>query len=164
MIRFVGKLAWRFRGIRVYALVGKSGTGKSFRAKLIMQKHSIDLLIDDGLLIKDQKIIAGKSAKREKAYLAAVKTALFTEKEHRRAVRHALERQSILGEDVDLYFPLVALREDRTGSEKQYRKEEKNTPRHPSHTILRTHQKYRTRSLRTDSMACRSCVARPKYS
>jgi adenylate kinase family enzyme len=74
--------------------VGKSGTGKSFRAKLIMQKYNIDLLIDDGLLIKDQKIIAGKSAKREKAYLAAVKTALFTEKEHRRSVRHALERQN----------------------------------------------------------------------
>jgi adenylate kinase family enzyme len=78
----------------VFALVGKSGTGKSFRAKLIMQKYSIDLLIDDGLLIRDQKIIAGKSAKREKAYLAAVKTALFTDKEHRRAVRHALERES----------------------------------------------------------------------
>lgn len=94
MFRFLGKLIWRFRGIRVYALVGKSGTGKSFRAKLIMQKHSIDVLIDDGLLIRDQKIIAGKSAKREKAYLAAVKTALFTDKEHRRSVRHALERES----------------------------------------------------------------------
>ena len=94
MIRFLGKIFWRFRGIRVFALVGKSGTGKSFRAKLIMQKYSIDLLIDDGLLIRDQKIIAGKSAKREKAYLAAVKTALFTDKEHRRAVRHALEREN----------------------------------------------------------------------
>ncbi|MFO8063541.1 MAG: hypothetical protein ACQETQ_03620 [Spirochaetota bacterium] len=94
MIRFLGKLMWRFRGVRVYALVGKSGTGKSFRAKLIMQKYNIDLLIDDGLLIKDQKIIAGKSAKREKAYLAAVKTALFTDKEHRRAVRHMLEREN----------------------------------------------------------------------
>ncbi|NBB90920.1 MAG: hypothetical protein GVY23_06900 [Spirochaetes bacterium] len=94
MIRFLGKIIWRFRGIRVFALVGKSGTGKSFRAKLIMQKYSIDLLIDDGLLIRDQKIIAGKSAKREKAYLAAVKTALFTDKEHRRAVRHALEREN----------------------------------------------------------------------
>ncbi|MFP3959385.1 MAG: hypothetical protein ACLFUX_04375 [Spirochaetaceae bacterium] len=94
MIRLLGKLIWRFRGIRVFALVGKSGTGKSFRAKLIMQKYSIDLLIDDGLLIRDQKILAGKSAKREKAYLAAVKTALFTEKEHRRAVRHALEREN----------------------------------------------------------------------
>ncbi|MFP4012190.1 MAG: hypothetical protein ACLFUM_10835 [Spirochaetaceae bacterium] len=94
MIRLLGKLIWRFRGIRVFALVGKSGTGKSFRAKLIMQKYGIDLLIDDGLLIRDQKILAGKSAKREKAYLAAVKTALFTEKEHRRAVRHTLEREN----------------------------------------------------------------------
>jgi hypothetical protein len=47
--------------------------------------------VDDGLLIRDQKIIAGRSAKKEANYLAAVRTALFTEKEHRRQVRHVLE-------------------------------------------------------------------------
>ena len=86
------QLWWRFRGVRVIALVGKSGTGKSFRARLVMEKHNIDLLIDDGLLIRDQKIVAGKSAKRETAYMAAVRTALFTDKQHRREVRHELER------------------------------------------------------------------------
>jgi adenylate kinase family enzyme len=84
---------WRFRGVKVYALVGKSGTGKSFRARLLVDKYNIDLIVDDGLLIRDKKIIAGKSAKREKAYLSAVKTALFTDKEHRKQVRHVLEHE-----------------------------------------------------------------------
>lgn len=91
MMRFLARMVWRFRGVQVLALVGKSGTGKSFRARLVMEKHGIDLLIDDGLLIENQKIVAGKSAKREDNYLAAVRTALFTEKAHRREVRHAIE-------------------------------------------------------------------------
>jgi len=86
-------MLWRFRGIKVYALVGKSGTGKSFRARLLMQKYNIELMIDDGLLIRDQKIIAGKSAKREKAYLSAVKTALFTDRDHRKQVISMLEKE-----------------------------------------------------------------------
>lgn len=77
----------------MFALVGKSGTGKSFRAGLIMEKNSIDMMIDDGLLIRDQKIIAGRSAKREKSYLAAVKVALFNDRQHRNEVREALEAQ-----------------------------------------------------------------------
>jgi uncharacterized alkaline shock family protein YloU len=81
------------KGVKVFALVGKSGTGKSFRAKLLSQKYGIELIIDDGLLIRDQKILAGRSAKKEKAYMAAVKTALFHDREHRREVRQCLERQ-----------------------------------------------------------------------
>jgi len=83
---------FRLRGIKVYALVGKSGTGKSFRAQLLIDKLSIDLMIDDGLLIKDQKILAGRSAKREKNYLSAVKTALFNDRRHRNEVLSALEK------------------------------------------------------------------------
>ena len=74
-------------GIKVYALVGRSGTGKSFRARLIAGKHGIDLIIDDGLLIKGDNIIAGKSAKSEKVYLTAIKTALFDTVEHRRRLQ-----------------------------------------------------------------------------
>ena len=81
------------KGVKVFALVGKSGTGKSFRAKLLSQKYGIELIIDDGLLIRDQKILAGRSAKKEKAYMAAVKTALFHDREHRREVRQCIERQ-----------------------------------------------------------------------
>ena len=55
----------KFKKVRVYALVGDSGTGKSFRARLVAEKYDIDLIIDDGLLIRDSQILAGKSAKRE---------------------------------------------------------------------------------------------------
>jgi adenylate kinase family enzyme len=86
-------LLWIARGIRVFALIGRSGSGKSFRALLIAQKYKIELLIDDGLLIRDQKIIAGRSAKKERAYLSAIKTALFTHDDHCRDVMHALQHQ-----------------------------------------------------------------------
>ncbi len=94
MIPFFRTIIWLFRGITVYALVGRSGTGKSFRAKLIAEKYGIELIIDDGLLIKDQKIIAGKSAKRESAFLSAIKTAIFAEESHRKQVKHSLQREN----------------------------------------------------------------------
>ncbi|HZK20278.1 MAG TPA: hypothetical protein VFC68_06100 [Treponemataceae bacterium] len=80
------------KGITVYALVGPSGTGKSFRAKLIAQKYSIDAIIDDGLLIHDDKIIAGHSAKREKTFLGAVRVAIFDNKQHRDEIAKSLQR------------------------------------------------------------------------
>jgi adenylate kinase family enzyme len=82
-----------FRRIKTYALVGESGTGKSFRAKLVAQKYGIDLIIDDGLLIRDDRILAGHSAKREKTFLAAVKTALFDEKGRRDEIARALQTE-----------------------------------------------------------------------
>lgn len=81
------------KGISVFALVGESGTGKSFRAKLLAQKYNIDLIVDDGLLIKDDKILAGHSAKREKTFLAAVRVALFDDKEHRDEIAKVLKWQ-----------------------------------------------------------------------
>lgn len=92
MNKIFSRLLVFLRRIQVYALVGKSGTGKSFRARLVMEKYNITMLIDDGLLIQNQRILAGKSAKRESAYLAAVRTALFTDRDHRREVRHAMEK------------------------------------------------------------------------
>jgi uncharacterized alkaline shock family protein YloU len=83
-------LLWMARGIQVFALVGRSGSGKSFRSTLIARKYLIELIIDDGLLIHNQKILAGRSSKREKAYLTAIKTALFTNEEHRTEVMRAL--------------------------------------------------------------------------
>ncbi len=80
------------RGVQVYALVGESGTGKSFRAKLLSQKYGIKALIDDGLLIQDDKILAGKSAKHEKTYMGAVRVALFDDKEHRDQVARVLQK------------------------------------------------------------------------
>jgi len=81
--------------ISVYALVGESGTGKSFRAKLLTQKYGIEAIIDDGLLIQDEKILAGRSAKHEKTYLGAVRIALFDDKEHRDEVAKVLLKSKI---------------------------------------------------------------------
>ena len=71
--RVFNHIQFLLKGIKVFALVGRSGTGKSFRAKLVAQKYGMELIIDDGLLISDQKIIAGKSAKKETAYLSSNK-------------------------------------------------------------------------------------------
>ena len=75
----------------MYALIGESGTGKSFRAKLVAQKYGIDYIIDDGLLIKDNRILAGHSAKKEKTFMTAVRVALFDEKAHRDEVARKLQ-------------------------------------------------------------------------
>jgi adenylate kinase family enzyme len=88
-------LFWLFHKIKVFALVGESGTGKSFRAKLVAQKHGITYIIDDGLLIKDNRILAGHSAKTEKTFMAAVKVALFDEKGHRDEVARKLQSEKI---------------------------------------------------------------------
>ena len=90
--RMVRGVLWALRGVQVMALVGKSGTGKSFRAQLIARKYNIEAIIDDGLLIQGQKILAGRSAKREQGGMEAVKTAVFHDEVHAREVRRVLER------------------------------------------------------------------------
>ena len=93
------KLYSFIRRIKTYALIGESGTGKSFRAVLVAQKFGIDLIIDDGLLIQENRIIAGRSAKKEKTFMAAVKVALFDDKKNRNKVikqLHNLKFRKIL--------------------------------------------------------------------
>jgi len=82
-------------GIRVIALVGRSGTGKSFRAKLMAETYSIDYIIDDGLLIQGNSIVAGKSAKKESTYMRAVRTALFDESHHRDEIMKIIRSRRI---------------------------------------------------------------------
>lgn len=84
---------WKIGGIKVYALVGKSGTGKSFRSKMVAEEYNIDLIIDDGLLIKGNKLIAGRSAKQDETFLAAVRTAVFDDPEHYKSVLEALKKE-----------------------------------------------------------------------
>lgn len=95
MVEIIKNIVWRLLPKRIYGLVGAPGTGKSFRAYLIADRHKIDYIIDDGLLIKvkGQKIIAGKSAKKEKLKVTAIKTAIFHETKHAREVRKALYRE-----------------------------------------------------------------------
>lgn len=76
--------------MNVFALIGKSGTGKSYKAILLTKKLEIEYIIDDGLLIKGNKIVAGKSAKRENTRVAAVKTACFTDYSHRLSVKNTI--------------------------------------------------------------------------
>lgn len=82
-------------GIKVFALVGPSGTGKSFRSQLLAKKYGIEYIIDDGLLIHDDKIIAGRSAKKEKTPMGAVRVALFDDKSHRDEVAKAIQKNHL---------------------------------------------------------------------
>ncbi len=77
--------------MEVIAFVGPSGTGKSHRALVVAHEHNIDTIIDDGLLIKDSKIIAGYSAKKEPSKIKAVRRAIFMEPEHAAEVQRVLE-------------------------------------------------------------------------
>lgn len=74
------------------SFIGPSGTGKSYRAMIISREKGIDYIIDDGLLIKGNRIIAGMSAKREGTKLAAVRRAMFMDPDHRQAVAKAIEQ------------------------------------------------------------------------
>ncbi|MDF2630126.1 MAG: hypothetical protein K0R39_3957 [Symbiobacteriaceae bacterium] len=76
--------------MEVIALVGPAGSGKSHRAGIVAHQHQCEYIIDDGLLIREGKIIAGTSAKREDNKMAAVRRAIFHEPEHREEVRSSL--------------------------------------------------------------------------
>ena len=76
--------------MEVYALIGASGTGKSHNANSVMQEYGIDMMIDDGLLIRDGKKMAGSSAKAEETTVAAVKRAIFHDPLHAAEVRERI--------------------------------------------------------------------------
>ncbi|HHY05667.1 MAG TPA: Asp23/Gls24 family envelope stress response protein [Clostridia bacterium] len=78
--------------MEVYALVGSSGTGKSHRAMTVAYENGIEVVIDDGLLIKDGCKLAGKSAKREATTFAAVKRAIFYDPEHAKEIKECLAK------------------------------------------------------------------------
>lgn len=78
--------------IEVYAFVGPSGTGKSYRAGLVASEHGISYIIDDGLFIKDNEIIAGNSAKKAPTKIETVKHALFIENSEKQDVLHAIKK------------------------------------------------------------------------
>lgn len=68
--------------MRIYGLVGKSGTGKSYQATNLSRRLNIEAIIDDGLYILHGSIMAGISAKRQNTTISAIKTALFTDEAH----------------------------------------------------------------------------------
>lgn len=76
--------------MELYALVGRRGTGKSHHAQLLAHQYGIDYLIDDGLLIRGNQILAGRSAKRENTMYGAIKRAILHDDEHARQLREKL--------------------------------------------------------------------------
>ena len=78
--------------MEVIAFVGSSGTGKSHRALVVAHENNIECIIDDGILIHDNKIVAGFSAKKESSRLKAVRRAIFQDKEQVAAVREQLDK------------------------------------------------------------------------
>ncbi len=79
--------------MKVVALVGESGTGKSHKALLVAHKENIEYIIDDGLLIKKDKILAGLSAKRESNRIQAIRRAIFLDKEQAQSVREIIRHE-----------------------------------------------------------------------
>ncbi len=93
--------------MKIYGLVGTSGTGKSYRAGELASNKGISCVIDDGLLIKDTRILAGISAKKEKTKLAAIRRALFMEPNHALQVKEAIRVENpssilILGTSINM--------------------------------------------------------------
>ena len=78
--------------IKVYAFVGPSGTGKSYRAQMVASEKNISYIIDDGLLIKDNEVIAGESAKKAPTKIETVKHALFYNEEEKQEIVKALKK------------------------------------------------------------------------
>ena len=76
--------------IKVYAFVGPSGTGKSYRAQLVADSRGIKYIIDDGLLISENEVVAGVSAKKAPTKIETVKNALFQDEVKRKEVQDVL--------------------------------------------------------------------------
>lgn len=78
--------------MRIVGFVGASGTGKSHRASWVAREKGIDYIIDDGLFIRGNQVVAGTSAKKEQTRVGSIKRALFNDEAHTREVKDAIER------------------------------------------------------------------------
>ena len=78
--------------MEIFALIGESGTGKSHKALLIAHKYNINYIIDDGLFIRKDKILAGHSAKKDKNRIQAIRTAIFEEASHANEVIEVIKK------------------------------------------------------------------------
>ena len=78
--------------VKVYAFVGPSGTGKSYRAQMVAGEYDIHYIIDDGLFIKDNEVIAGNSAKKAPTKIETVKHALFITEQEKQEIKKAIKK------------------------------------------------------------------------
>lgn len=77
---------------KVYAFVGPSGTGKSYRAQMVANENDIHYIIDDGLLIHENDVIAGNSAKKAPTKIETVKKAIFIDENDRKEMKLAIKK------------------------------------------------------------------------
>ena len=78
--------------MKVYAFVGPSGTGKSYRAQMVANSKGINYIIDDGLLICGNDVIAGVSAKKAPTKIETVRNALFQNEERKKEIQKAISK------------------------------------------------------------------------
>lgn len=180
--------------MEVYALIGPAGSGKSHRAGIVAHQQNCEVIIDDGLLIRDGKIVAGSSAKREDNKMAAVRRAIFHEPDHREEVRSALwgfkpKKVLVLGtsddmiericDALDLPHPEHVIRIEEIASPAQIRLarrkrlEGKHVIPAPTFEVKKTFSGYMVDPLRfflkrgdeeDDALALEKSVVRPTFS
>lgn len=92
---FGNLFSYHIKNLKVYALVGTSGSGKSYRAQGVATKNNIEAIIDDGLLIRGNSVIAGKSAKKADTKIQTIRDALFSSKEEQDEIKKALKSYRI---------------------------------------------------------------------
>ena len=81
-----------FETIRVYAFVGPSGTGKSYRAQMVAGENNIKYIIDDGLLVNDNEVVAGTSAKKAPTKIETIRHALFINEDEKNVIVEAIKK------------------------------------------------------------------------
>ena len=79
--------------MKTFGFVGISGSGKSYRAPEVAGARGIKYIIDDGLLISASRVIAGRSAKKERTRLASVRCALFFDERQAAEVKKAIDKE-----------------------------------------------------------------------
>ena len=82
----------KFSNIKVYAFVGPSGTGKSYRAQMVAGDRNIKYIIDDGLLIEENRVVAGESAKKAPTKIETVRHALFISEKEKQEIQEAFKK------------------------------------------------------------------------
>lgn len=98
--------------MKIYAFVGASGTGKSHRAQMVAKEKNTEYIIDDALFIKENKVIAGVSAKKAGTKIESVKRALFSTPGQVEEIKRAIEKYNpdsilILGTSDDMINKIV---------------------------------------------------------
>lgn len=98
--------------IKVVAFVGPSGTGKSHRAQMVAKSRGIEYIIDDAILIHQNRLVAGTSAKRASTKIEAVKRALFSAEGQAEEMKAAIKAKRpeailVLGTSDDMVQKIV---------------------------------------------------------